>query len=66
MGHEVNGDINCNWCAWEVPQRLAKRAGRVGNWRTNRDHPNYSTIEVSQNTEKSPGYLRRLAVSQTQ
>ena len=29
------------------------------------DHPNYSTIENGQNTEKSPGDLRRLAVTQT-
>ena len=33
--------------------------GRVG------DHPNDSIIENSQNTEKSPGDLRRLAVTQT-
>ena len=29
------------------------------------DHPNESIIENSQNTEKSPGDLRRLAVIQT-
>ena len=29
------------------------------------DHPNYSIIENCQNTEKSPGDLRRLAVTQT-
>ena len=29
------------------------------------DHPNYCTIENDQNTEKSPGDLRRLAVTQT-
>ena len=28
------------------------------------DHPNYSIIENGQNTEKSPGDLRRLAVTQ--
>ena len=27
------------------------------------DHPNYSIIENGQNTEKSPGHLRRLAVT---
>ena len=30
------------------------------------DHPNFYIIENGQNTEKSPGDLRRLAVSQTQ
>ena len=29
------------------------------------DHPNYYIIENGQNTEKSPGDLRRLAVAQT-
>ena len=29
------------------------------------DHPNYCIIENGQNTKKSPGDLRRLAVSQT-
>ena len=29
------------------------------------DHLNYSIIDNSQNTEKSPGELRRLAVNQT-
>ena len=34
-----------------------------GNWRTSGDHPNYSIAENGQNTEKSPGDLRRLAVN---
>ena len=29
------------------------------------DHPNDSIIEIGQNTKKSPGDLRRLAISQT-
>ena len=29
------------------------------------DHPNNSIVENGQNTEKSPGDLRRLAVTQT-
>ena len=28
------------------------------------EHPNYSSVEIGQNTEKSPGDLRRLAVTQ--
>ena len=35
----------------------------VGGW--SGDHPNVSIIENGQNTEKSPGDLRRLAVTQT-
>ena len=37
----------------------------MGNKNTNGDYPNYSIIKISQNTEKSPGNLRRLAVIQT-
>ena len=37
----------------------------LGKKRRNGDHPNYSIVEISQNTEKSPGDLRRLAVTQT-
>ena len=32
----------------------------------NGDCTNYSTVEIGQNTEESPGNLRRLAVTQTQ
>ena len=37
----------------------------LGDWRTSRDPPNYSIIENDQNIEKSHGYLRILAVTQT-
>ena len=37
----------------------------IGSWRTGGDHPNDSIIENGQNTEKSPGDMRRLAVTQT-
>ena len=29
------------------------------------DHPNYSIIDIDQNTEKSPGDMSRLTVTQT-
>ena len=45
---------------------FCKGAGRAGNRRTNRHHQNYSIVAVDQNTEESPDYLKRLAVSQTQ
>ena len=32
---------------------------------TNQVHPNYSIAEIGQNTEKCPGKLRRLSVTQT-
>ena len=36
-----------------------------GSWQTSGNHPNYSIVENGQNTEKSHGDLRRLAVTQT-
>ena len=39
--------------------------GGFGNKRMSGDHPNYSIVEIGQNT-KSLGNLRRLAVTQTQ
>ena len=38
---------------------------KVENWRVSGDHSNYSIVKIVQNTEKSPGNLRRLAVTQT-
>ena len=43
---------------------LLKGTGGLGSWRTSQNHPNYN-IENGQNTEKSPGDLRILAVTQT-
>ena len=37
---------------------------RLGNKRISRDHSDDSVIKISQNTEKSPGNLRKLIVSQ--
>ena len=34
-----------------------KGAGRVGNRSMSRDNPNYSIIEIGQNTDKSPSDL---------
>ena len=40
MKPESDGDTNCNWCAWNNLRMLWKEARRVGNWRTNQEHPN--------------------------
>ena len=39
--------------------------GGLGNKRTSGDHSNYSIVEIGQNTEKSPGDLKRLGDTQT-
>ena len=43
-----------------VSKRLSKRTKGVGNRRMSGDHPNYSIVEVGQNTEKSPRDLLSL------
>ena len=48
-----------------VTKGLLKGPGGLGNWRTGRDYPNDSIAEDGQNTETSPGDLRRLAATQT-
>ena len=65
MEHEGDNYTNHDWCIWYSHWRIIKGTGELGDRRTNGDHPNNNIIENSQNTEKSPGYLRRLAVTQT-
>ena len=44
---------------------ISQKMGRTGNKMTSRDPPDYSIFKISNDTEKSPGDLRRLAVTQT-
>ena len=44
-----------------VTKGLFKGTGGFRYWRTSGDYPNDSIVENGQNTEKSPGVLRRLA-----
>ena len=64
---ELEGDnyTNRDLRFWYSYQRIIKGTGGLGGKRTSRDHPNYNIIENGQNNEKSPGDLRRLAVTQT-
>ena len=57
---KIDGDTNCNWCPRNDPQRLAKG---IGKQRASEVHPVLSIIKIGQNTEKSPGDLKRLAVT---
>ena len=41
------------------------KTGGLGSWRTSGDHSNYSIIQNGENTEKIPGDLTRIAVTQT-
>ena len=53
-----DGDTNRNRSTWSNPQW-------IGHMRTSGDRINYSIIKIGKNTEKSPGDLKRLAVTQT-
>ena len=65
MEHEGDNYTNCNWCVWNYNLNIAKWTGGLGSCRTSGDHPNSYIIENGQNTEKNPGDLKRLAVTQT-
>ena len=65
MEHESDIYTNCNWCSWYSYQRTGTRTGGLGNRRTSGNHPKYCIIEIGQNTEKSSGDLKRLAITQT-
>ena len=65
MEHKSDGDTNCNWHAQFSHQKISTEMGWLGNKRTSEDYPNYTIIKISQNTEKSPGNLKRFAVSKT-
>ena len=65
MEHEGDNYTNCDWCSWYNHQRIIKGTGGLGGRGMSGNHPNYNIIENGQYTEKSPGDLRRLAVTQT-
>ena len=56
---------NCNWCFMYNTEMIIKGSGELGKKRMSGGHPNYYTIEIGQNTEKSSGDLKRLALNQT-
>ena len=68
---------NKNKNSQRLQLRGDRREIRINNWIIqkilfdfwinfiSRDYPNSSSVEIGQNTEKSPGDLRRLAVTQT-
>ena len=64
MEHECKDYTNCNWCSWYSYQRINKGTRGLWNMRASEDHPNYCN-EISQNSEKCSGDLRRLSVTQT-
>ena len=62
MERKGDSDFSCSWCTWNDAQRISKGTGRLRNQRTRRDHPDNSITKIGQNTEKSPGDLRKLVI----
>ena len=60
MECESDGNTNWNKCARYSHGGIDTWAGGLRNERTSGDHPNYSIVEIGQNTEKGPGDFRRL------
>ena len=63
--HAGDGDTNSNRRTRNSHKRLGKGTGGVRNWRTSRDYVNYMMFEIGRNTEKSPGDLWKLVVTET-
>ena len=65
MELENDDYTHCNLCSWYSHQRIGTMTRGLGsNWMDG-DCPNYCIVEIGQNTEKSPGAFRKLAVTQT-
>ena len=60
-----NNNTNCDWCFLNGNLRLIKGPGGLGRCWPSGDQPNSGIIEDGQNTEKSPGDLRRFDVAQS-
>ena len=65
MDHESDGDTNGNWCTQYSHHKISIGTGGLENKKISGDHPNYSIVGIGQNTVRSPGDLRTLAVTQT-
>ena len=64
MEHDSDCDTNCNWFTRYIYQRISTETGGLEDKRTSGNHQYDSIIEIGQNTKKSTGDLRRLAVTQ--
>ena len=62
---EVDGSAYHNWNTWNRFQGPGKEIGRTRIQRQNWDYPGYTTVKISLDTPKSPGKLKRLAITQS-
>ena len=64
MEHEGDGDISSNWWVQNISPIINKETGRLETKRTCGNNLAYCVIRIGQNTEKSPGDLKRFADTQ--
>ena len=55
-----DGDTNCNWRTRYSHLKIGTGTGGLGNKRMSGDNPNYSFLNIAQNTKKVPGDLLSL------
>ena len=48
MKYESDDYINCDWCSWYSYQRIGTMSGGLGNNGTGGDCPNYSIVEIGE------------------
>ena len=58
-------EITNSCCTRNSSQGLGKETGGIGNQRKNQDYADHGIDEISSATQKSPGDLKRLVVTQT-
>ena len=46
MENVGDGDNNCNWHIENGPESLGKGLDEWANWRSNRNHSNYTFVEI--------------------
>ena len=65
MQHKSDGHTIRYWWTRYSHQRISTGIGKLENKKTRGDYSNYSIVKIAQNTEKSPGDLRRLSATKT-
>ena len=65
MEHDGNGKSSFNLCTRNNLQKIGKGTGRLRNQCTKGNCPDCSIINIVHYTEKSPGDLSKLVVTQT-
>ena len=64
MEYEGYSGTNFRWFTWKNPQRINKGTWRLRNQWASRDLADDGMIKIGQNTKKSPGDLKKLAITQ--